>query len=123
MRARLLRLYRLMFQALGPQHWWPARTPFEVVVGAMLTQNTAWTNVEKAMAALRAANALRPAALAALPRARLARLIRAAGYYNIKAKRLQNLRIAPAIILLSRGSSRHLPCNPPHHQPTGGLPA
>ena len=91
MRTRLLRLYRLMFQALGPQHWWPARTPFEVVVGAMLTQNTAWTNVEKAIAALRAANALRPAALAALPRARLARFIRAAGYYNIKAKRLQNL--------------------------------
>jgi endonuclease-3 related protein len=86
-----MRLYDLMFQAYGPQHWWPARTRFEVVVGAVLTQNTAWTNVEKAMARLRAAGALRPAALAALPRPRLAALIRSAGYYNIKAKRLQNL--------------------------------
>ena len=91
MRPRLLRLYHLTFRALGPQHWWPARTRFEVVVGAMLTQNTAWTNVEKAIATLRAAGALRPAALTALPRARLARLTRAAGYYNIKARRVQNL--------------------------------
>jgi len=86
-----VRLYDLMFHAYGPQHWWPARTRFEVVVGAVLTQNTAWTNVEKAMARLRAAGALRPAPLAALPRPRLAALIRSAGYYNIKAKRLQNL--------------------------------
>jgi endonuclease-3 related protein len=90
-RQRLMRLYDLMFRAYGPQHWWPARTRFEVVVGAVLTQNTAWTNVEKAVARLRAAGALRPAALAALPRPRLAALIRPAGYYNIKAKRLQNL--------------------------------
>lgn len=91
MRHRLMRLYDLMFRAYGPQHWWPARTRFEVVVGAVLTQNTAWTNVEKAIARLRAARALRPASLAALPRPRLAALIRSAGYYNIKAKRLQNL--------------------------------
>ncbi len=91
MRQRFQRIYHLMFRALGPQHWWPARSRFEVVVGAMLTQNTAWTNVEKAITALRAAGALQPAALAALPRPRLATLIRSAGYYNIKAKRLQNL--------------------------------
>ena len=91
MRQRLLRIYHLMFRAYGPQRWWPARTRFEVVVGTVLTQNTAWTNVEKAIARLRAAGALRPAALAALPRPRLAALIRSAGYYNIKAKRLENL--------------------------------
>jgi endonuclease III related protein len=91
MRDRLLRIYDLMFRALGPQRWWPARTRFEVVVGAVLTQNTAWRNVEKAIARLRAAGALRPAPLAALPRPRLARLIQSSGYYNIKARRLQNL--------------------------------
>ena len=91
MRRRLLTIFDLMYGALGPQRWWPARTRFEVVVGAVLTQNTAWTNVEKAIARLRAAGALRPAALAALPRGRLALLLRSAGYYNIKAKRLQNL--------------------------------
>ncbi|HEY7678149.1 MAG TPA: endonuclease III domain-containing protein [Candidatus Methylomirabilis sp.] len=104
MRQRLLRLYDLMFRAYGPQHWWPARTRFEVVVGAVLTQNTAWTNVEKAIARLRAAGALRPAALAALPRQRLAALIRSAGYYNIKAERLQNL-----LRYLRRRCGLHLP--------------
>jgi endonuclease-3 related protein len=91
MRDRLRRIFDLMFQALGPQRWWPARTPFEMMVGAVLTQNTAWSNVEKAMAQLRAAGALRPAVLTGLPRAGLARLIRPAGYYNIKAERLQSL--------------------------------
>ena len=91
MRERLFRLYHLMFRALGPQRWWPARSRFEVLVGAMLTQNTAWANVERAIASLRAAGALPPKTLAALPRPRLARLIRSAGYYNIKAQRLQNL--------------------------------
>ena len=91
MRERLVRIYHLMFRAYGPQHWWPARTRFEVAVGAVLTQNTAWTNVEMAIQRLRAAGVLGPAALAALPRPRLAALIRPAGYYNIKAKRLQSL--------------------------------
>ena len=81
-------VYRALFLHFGPQHWWPGRTRFEVMVGAILTQNTAWTNVEKAIANLRAARALTPAHLHALPRAELARLIRPAGYFNLKAGRL-----------------------------------
>jgi endonuclease-3 related protein len=74
----------------GPQHWWPAKTPFEVMVGAILTQNTAWTNVEKAIANLRQAKVLNAQAIADLPADALAELIRPSGYFNIKAKRLQN---------------------------------
>lgn len=82
-------VYEALFRHFGPQHWWPGRTPFEVCVGAILTQNTAWTNVEKAIARLRAARALTPRALHALPAAALADLIRPAGYFNVKARRLQ----------------------------------
>lgn len=88
-RRRLTRIYRAMLRKLGPQGWWPGRTPFEVIVGAILTQNTAWTNVEKAIRNLQEAELLSPRKLAAVPRATLARLIRSAGYYNIKAGRLQ----------------------------------
>ncbi|MBL7069069.1 MAG: endonuclease III domain-containing protein [Candidatus Omnitrophica bacterium] len=70
--------------------WWPADTPFEVMVGAILTQNTAWTNVEKAIVNLKNRRVLKPASMARLEKKRLARLIRPAGYYNIKAKRLKN---------------------------------
>ena len=81
-----------VFQALldhfGPQGWWPGRTRFEIIVGAILTQNTAWTNVEKAIVRLRAARALTPEKLHALPHAALADLIRPAGYFNVKATRL-----------------------------------
>ena len=84
----LLALYERLFAAFGPQHWWPAETPFEVVVGAVLTQNTAWRNVERAIARLRAANALSPEALAVAPRARLEEWIRPAGFYRQKAGRL-----------------------------------
>ncbi len=79
-----------MRTALGPQGWWPGRTRFEVIVGAILTQNTAWTNVALALANLRRIRALTPAALATLPQVRLAELIRPAGYYNIKAARLRH---------------------------------
>lgn len=89
MQARLLTIYRRLFSAFGPQHWWPARTPFEVTVGAILTQNTAWRNVEHAIAALRRRRLLTPQALRRLPTARLARLIRPAGYFNVKARRLK----------------------------------
>lgn len=75
----------------GPQHWWPGETPFEVMVGAVLTQNTAWSNVEKAIARLKQAKALTGPALLALPEAELAELIRPAGYFNVKAKRLRAL--------------------------------
>ena len=87
----LNRLYEAMMRRYGPQSWWPARTPFEVIVGAVLVQNTSWTNVATAIARLDAAGALTPAAIHALPHDRLAELIRPAGYYNVKARRLANL--------------------------------
>ncbi len=82
-------LYEALYRRWGPQGWWPAKTPFETVVGAILTQNTAWTNVERAIANLRSADALSPDALRALPPERLAELIRPAGYFNVKARRLR----------------------------------
>jgi len=87
---RLEGLYRSMFTALGPQGWWPGRARFEVIVGAILTQNTAWTNVTLALANLRRARALTPARLVSLPQDTLAALIRPAGYHNIKATRLRH---------------------------------
>jgi endonuclease III related protein len=89
MRNKLELLYGKLFSSLGPQHWWPAKTAFEVMVGAILTQNTNWSNVERALKQLKQEKALTPAKLYGLPRGRLARLIRSAGYYNIKAKRLK----------------------------------
>lgn len=83
-------IYKRMLAAWGPQHWWPGETPFEVMVGAILTQNTAWTNVEKAIANLKAARVLEPHALLAVPHSTLASLLRPAGYFNVKAKRLRN---------------------------------
>ncbi len=87
-RSRLRAIYDRAFAALGPQHWWPGGTPFEVCVGAILTQNTAWTNVERALANLKRARLLSPTALAAVPRAVLARHLRPSGYFNVKARRL-----------------------------------
>ncbi|WLE97072.1 MAG: endonuclease III domain-containing protein [Candidatus Electrothrix communis] len=84
-------IYRRMLTHFGPQHWWPGETPFEVMVGAILTQNTNWQNVEKAIANLKGAGVLSLPALAALSVEKLAEYIRPAGYYNIKAGRLQNL--------------------------------
>lgn len=83
--------YERMLAQLGPQHWWPAQTPFEVVVGAVLTQNTNWRNVERAIDNLRQAGVLSLTALTALPTEEMAQLIRPAGYFNIKAGRLHNL--------------------------------
>lgn len=83
-----LAVYRALFDAFGPQRWWPAQTPFEVLVGAVLTQNTAWRNVERAIERLRAAGLLHgPALLAAQPEY-LAELIRPAGYHRVKTRRL-----------------------------------
>lgn len=82
-------LYRTLFQARGPQHWWPAQSRFEVIVGAYLTQNTAWTNVEKALANLRAARLLSVIGIRRTRLAELERLIRPAGYFRQKAKRLK----------------------------------
>jgi len=86
---RLRAVYRRLHARYGPQHWWPARTPFEVIVGAVLTQNTAWSNVERAIANLEAAGALTPEALLALPLPELAALLRPSGYFNVKAGRLR----------------------------------
>lgn len=87
----LLNMYQSMLDRLGPSHWWPGETPFEVAVGAILTQNTNWGNVERAIANLKATGNLAPDAMLALPDAELAELIRPSGYYNMKAKRLKQL--------------------------------
>ncbi|MBI4381620.1 MAG: endonuclease III domain-containing protein [candidate division NC10 bacterium] len=88
-KRRLMVLYRHLFRHFGPQHWWPARSRFEVIVGAILTQNTAWTNVERAIARMRTERMLNPGRIDATPHGTLARLIRSSGYYNMKAKRLK----------------------------------
>ena len=88
-RRELLAIYRRLHRRFGPRQWWPAETPFEVVVGAVLTQNTAWTNVERAIANLKQARALTPERLLTAPAARVARWIRPAGYFNLKARRLR----------------------------------
>ena len=75
----------------GPQHWWPAGEPFEVMVGAILTQSAAWGNVEKAIANLKAAGVLSPQGIRRLPLAELAEIIHPSGYYNAKAKKLKSL--------------------------------
>lgn len=82
-------LYQRLLEHFGPQHWWPAETPFEMALGAFLTQNTAWTNVEKAIANLRRAGALCPERLAGSSAGELENWIRPAGYYNQKADRLR----------------------------------
>ena len=88
--ASLRRAYELMRARFGHQHWWPGETPFEVCVGAILTQNAAWSNVERAIANLKAARVLEPKRLFALPETKLAKLIRPAGYFNVKARRLRS---------------------------------
>jgi endonuclease-3 related protein len=81
--------YRALYTAWGPQHWWPARTGFEVIVGAYLTQNTSWRNVEAALLRLRTAGALSLNAIRTIPLAELESLIRPAGYFRQKAARLK----------------------------------
>jgi len=88
---RLLDLYDRLLAAFGPRGWWPGDTEFEVMVGAILTQNTAWTNVKKAVDNLKAAGLLNPEALDRLTSNELAALIKPSGYYNVKAVRLKNL--------------------------------
>jgi len=87
---QLIEIYDLLYACFGPQGWWPGQTPLEIAVGAILTQNTSWTNVEKAIGNLKQARCLTAEALYELDRAHLAELIRPAGYYNLKAKRLKN---------------------------------
>jgi len=85
-----MRLYRRLHRHYGDLSWWPGDTPLEVSVGAILTQNTAWTNVEKAIKRLKEARSLSVAALGRMTHRRLALLIKSAGYFNVKARRLKN---------------------------------
>jgi endonuclease-3 related protein len=87
--AVIRQYYNVLYQAWGAQHWWPAETPFEVIVGAYLTQNTAWTNVERALANLRSAQLLSVEGIRRVRLARLERLIRPSGYFRQKARRLK----------------------------------
>jgi endonuclease-3 related protein len=88
-RPGLMSYYSAMSEALGPMHWWPARTPFEVIVGAILTQSAAWSNVERAIANLRSARMLTPAAIARVRTTRLAAIVRPSGYFRQKARKLK----------------------------------
>jgi endonuclease-3 related protein len=88
--GKLMNVYQLLFNHFGTQYWWPGESQFEIITGAILTQNTAWPNVEKAIANLKAADCLNPERLHSMDAGKLAELIRPAGYFNIKAKRLKN---------------------------------
>jgi endonuclease-3 related protein len=81
--------FNSMFTALGPQHWWPGNSRFEIILGAILTQNTSWNNVEGALTKLRAAGLFSPAAIEKVPLRQLQRLIRSSGYYRQKARKLK----------------------------------
>lgn len=87
--SALLKMYALLEGRFGDLHWWPADSPFEVVVGAILTQNTAWTQVEKAISALKEEELLSPDALLRIDEGRLAGIIRPSGFYRLKAARLK----------------------------------
>lgn len=86
---KLQQIYQHFFDCYGPQHWWPADDPFEVIVGAILTQSTAWVNVEKAIHNLRQAAVLDPVSLSRISVNQLAELIRPSGYYNVKARKVK----------------------------------
>ncbi|OGW40781.1 MAG: endonuclease [Nitrospirae bacterium RBG_13_39_12] len=86
----LLEIYHKLYHAFGPQHWWPGDSPFEIAVGAILTQNTNWANVEKAIGNLKTKTVLNSASIYKMKTGRLASLIRPAGYFNIKARRLKS---------------------------------
>jgi endonuclease III related protein len=91
MKSTLVQVYERLLDAFGPQHWWPGQSPFEVMVGAVLVQNTNWQNVERAIENLRRNDLLEPHALYGLPVEELQELIRPAGYFRIKARRLRSL--------------------------------
>jgi len=83
-------LYNLLYNHFGPQNWWPGDSPFEICIGAILTQNTAWTNVEKAIQNLKEVNLLELERMYNTSDSEIARLIKPAGYFNVKTKRLRN---------------------------------
>ena len=83
-------VYKILSSHYGPQHWWPGDSPFEVMVGAILTQNTAWTNVERAIDNLKSRACLTPQTILELPLPALAECLKPSGYFNVKAQRLRN---------------------------------
>jgi len=89
-RDRLLKIFQKMYDHFGPLNWWPGDSPFEIMIGAILTQNTSWTNVERAIENLKRENLLDPYKLLSLPDERLRELIRPSGFFNVKTKRLKN---------------------------------
>jgi endonuclease III related protein len=89
--SELNKIYKKLYNYFGPQHWWPAETPFEVMVGAILTQNTNWQNVEKAIRNLKKGRVLTPSRLHGISPERLAKFIKPSGYYNVKTRRLKEL--------------------------------
>lgn len=89
-RRCLVAVFDVLLDAHGPQQWWPGETPFEIMVGAVLTQNTAWSNVERAIANLVERDRLDPERILAARMDHLAGWLRPSGYFNIKAKRLKN---------------------------------
>lgn len=107
MKTRLEDVYARLYAHFGPRHWWPSKGgAFEIIVGAILTQNTAWTNVEKAMTNLRRERLLSPSRLHGTRRARLARLIHPSGCFNVKAKKLH--AFTAFLFEKHRGSLRRL---------------
>jgi len=85
----IVKIYQKMFDVMGPQRWWPGETPFEIVIGAILTQNTNWSNVEKAIKNLKSAGKLSPEGIHELSITELAQLIRPSGFFNVKARRVK----------------------------------
>jgi endonuclease-3 related protein len=97
-RRPLLAIHSRLYAAYGPQEWWPGDSQFEIIAGAILAQSAAWSNVEKALTNLKAANALSPEGIAVLPEVELAELIRSSGYFNAKARKLKAF-----VVLLNEG--------------------
>lgn len=91
MQQRLLNIFDILLKTFGNRHWWPGETPLEIIVGAVLTQNTSWKNVEKAIANLKDAGLMDIDGLYGVPDDVVAENIYSSGYYNLKAKRLKNL--------------------------------
>jgi endonuclease-3 related protein len=89
MKHLLMKIYQTLYEAYGPRHWWPGETPFEVMVGAILTQNTSWKNVEKAIGHLKKKGVLNSEGIYKLRKSKMASLIKSSGYYRIKADRLK----------------------------------
>jgi endonuclease-3 related protein len=107
-RTTLAKVYQKLLAVHGPQDWWPGDSRFEIMVGAVLTQNTAWTNVERAIRSLRHAKALSPEKILATDSKRLARWLKPSGYFNVKAKRLK----AMCRWLVQQGGVRQLAKRP-----------